>query len=382
MNSFAFWFRRCPKSGSEKNISISATVNVNLWVDRIHEGQRSIPVYLDFGFMLQQNKRSTDREGQEEILADEEGRVSSNSTTQNGMSLIEQIEGISLYCPFSVQESDCIDLFKSLRNANTLGAIFNDGCNASNGNRNDHYVEVKLDNDNEPFYLLSYEKPEIISQSNGSIVRISFPTLPKNIKNKAGKVYVRFRLTIGNKTGLISSNDSRDKILTSALSREEVIDFRLNDYRTLDDKIRERISGDADDVCRPSSVTIHTLLMANSSVDVDSFETLHEKRLLEGGSSWKDYAPNGEPKEIVAWHWKRKLDKAGEGYKLYLKLKINVCNRGTIALYLLFLALFSVFTNAASDALCNSVGSIPTLLGSAIMAGLLLLYSLFKKSTS
>lgn len=38
---------------------------------------------------------------------------------------------------------------------------------------------------------------------------------------------------------------------------------------------------------------------------------------------------------------------------MYLKLSYSVCNWGTIALYLLFLTAFSVFTNVLATVLCD-----------------------------
>lgn len=363
MNSFAFWCRRRGDSGSE-NVPISATVNVNLWVDRIHERQAATQAYLDFGLMLSRSE--------------EKGKKKARSDAA-GIPLIERIGGIALYCPFRVQEDGCQDL-KPFLNKDTLGAIFNDRCKVSELDYNGRYLEVKLANDEDSFYLLSCGRFSICHEGDGSIVQIDFPK-PREIRETAERIYVRFRLTIDDKSMLIVGNDSRDKVLTSALSREATIDFRLNDYRTLSDDIRERIDGEAEDVCRLSSVTIHTLLMAHSSVDVDSFEELRETRLLEGGDSWKAYAPNGEPKGIVAWHWKIRLEKPSDGYKLYLKLKIHVCNWGTIALYLLFLASFSIFTNLVSSALCNWMDMVAALALSGVVSALLLVYG-FSKSRS
>lgn len=364
MNSFAFWCRRRGVSSSE-NAPISAKVNVNLWVDRIHERQAATQAYFDFGLMLSRSKEK----GEEKALPD-----------AAGVPLIGLIGGIALYCPFRVQEGGFRDL-KPLMNKDTLGAIFNDRCMVSAVSGEHRYLEVKLVNDEDSFYLLSCENLSIYNEGDGSIVQIDFPR-PSVIKETAERIYVRFRLTIDDKAMLIVGNDSRDKVLTSALSREATIDFRLNDYRTLSDDIRERIDGEAEDVCRLTSVTIHTLLMAHSSVDVDSFEELRETRLLEGGDSWKAYAPNGEPKGVVAWHWKKRLDKPNDGYKLYLKLKIHVCNWGTIALYLLFLASFSVLTNLASSALSNSVGMVAALVLSVVVSALLLICGYFKSRSS
>ena len=382
MNSFAFWCRRRADSSSE-NIPISATVNVNLWVDRIHERQAATQTYLDFGLMLSrgEEKGKSGQKGKKKTQPNAaSGQTTIDAPARNGTPLIEQVGGIALYCPFRVQEDRCRDL-KPFLNKDTLGAIFNDRCKVSELDYNGRYLEVELANDKDYFYLLSCGGLNIRHEDDGSIVQIDFP-MPKEIREKAERVYVRFRLAIDDKATLIVGNDSRDKVLTSALSREETIDFRLNDYRTLSDNIRERIDGEAEDVCRLTSVTIHTLLMAHSSVDVDSFEELHDTRLLEGGDTWKVYAPNGEPRGIVAWHWKKRLEKPSDGYKLYLKLKIHVCNWGTIVLYLLFLTSFSIFINLAGSALCDWVGMVTASALSGAASALLLIYGFSRSRNS
>lgn len=98
--------------------------------------------------------------------------------------------------------------------------------------------------------------------------------------------------------------------------------------------MREKVDGVDPDAYPLKSVTVHTLLMARTSVAVESFEDLHEKRLLEGDSVWGGYLPEGlSASDVVAWHWKKKINRPGDGYKMYLKLSYSVCNWGTIALF-------------------------------------------------
>lgn len=123
---------------------------------------------------------------------------------------------------------------------------------------------------------------------------------------------MRFRLYIDQNSGLAKRNDSRDRLFTSAFSREEAIDLRINDYRTLSDEMREKVDGVDPDAYPLKSVTVHTLLMARTSVAVESFEDLHEKRLLEGDSVWGGYLPEGlSASDVVAWHWKKKINRPG-----------------------------------------------------------------------
>ena len=112
--------------------------------------------------------------------------------------------------------------------------------------------------------------------------------------------------------------------------------------------------------------------MADSGVDVDSGVTLKEKRLLEGGL-WDDYLKVGhsasESKKfgrlgadsdfsnLVAWHWKKGDLAPVDGYRMYLKLRIHVCNFKTIVKYLVYLfgitVLFDVLEKPVIDFLLS-----------------------------
>lgn len=122
MNSFAFWCNKRPEFRLE-NIPISVTVNVNLWVDRIHEKQSVAPIYLDFGFMLQRAGESNNGEKRKRHFAENVKCMADGFFARDEISLIEQIGGIELYCPFGIREDRCIDL-KPRLNKDTLGAIF------------------------------------------------------------------------------------------------------------------------------------------------------------------------------------------------------------------------------------------------------------------
>lgn len=360
MNSFAFWCR--PKGATGKPVETASTVeplvNINLWID---DGRKRGDVSFDFGLMLTKRaKEITAEQKSPTEIADKEAPTDSDLLKEPSEepSVLDQIEGVSLFCPFEVDEEQFKDL-KPCLNKETLGAIFNDRCRVVERDFTARYIEVVLANsaDDAPFYLLSCGSPKFEKCSDGTtIINIDFPHIAMEPGCNPTKVYVRFRLTIRGDQGLIKRNDSRDKLFTSAFSREETIDFRINDYRTLSDEIREKIDGTNPAICKLGKMTVHVLLMARTNVSVESFERLHEKRLLEGKGVWKSYLPDSSYSEddIVAWHWKESPE-LGDGYKIYLKLVHSVCDWSTICLYLLFLVFFSVMTNAFTTVLCDIV---------------------------
>lgn len=380
MDSFAFWCR--PKTGEKKTTGIDFTiepmVNINLWIgDDL--GQKNVP--FDFGLMLTIPEKKDTEKG--EASADSvDGHVPANPVHYGGAddvsSILDRLEGISLYCPFEVEKWQFEDL-KPRLNKETLGAIFNDRCRVVERNFTTRFVEVNLANskDDRPFYLLSCGTPKFEKCNDGAtIIHIDFPRITMEPDCDPARVYVRFRLNIRGDRGLIRRNDSRDRLFTSAFSREETIDLRINDYRTLGDEIREKIDATDPTNCRLGKMSVHVLLMARTNVAVESFEGLHEKRLLEGKGVWDNYLPeNIHPdEETVAWHWKGDAD-TGDGYKIYLKLVHSVCNWATIGLYLLFLISLSVMTNALTTLLCGLSGgnATPAILAISSAVCLLLL---------
>ena len=356
MNSFAFWCRPNEGGGEDRvdGRGIEAMVNINLWIaDSLEHGKSSTTAF-DFGLMLS----SACSDGQDDGKAGDTAQGDEKSEDLKGdVSILDSIKGISLYCPFKIDKSCFSDLMPKL-NKETLGAIFNDRCRVYEVDFTSRYVEVNLANDESrgPFLLLSCDalKFEECDGGAATVINIDFPHIAREVGGESRRVYVRFRLYIDQNSGLAKRNDSRDRLFTSAFSREEAIDLRINDYRTLSDEMREKVDGVDPGAYPLKSVIVHTLLMARTSVAVESFEDLHEKRLLEGDSVWGGYLPEGlSASDVVAWHWRKKIDRPGDGYKMYLKLSYSVCNWGTIALYLLFLTAFSVFTNVLATVLCD-----------------------------
>ena len=359
MNSFAFWCRsKEGKRGCDDGVPcVKAMVNINLWIKDDASLRRDSATAFDFGVML---SLSAPARG----VATNVGNVCEggrDGAAKGAATILDDVDGISLYCPFEIEEKSFSDLMPRL-NKETLGAIFNDRCRVSEVDFTSRYVEVHLskDKENDPFYLLSCEDLEFhkCDEEEATIINVNFPRIARDVREGARRVYVRFRILIDRNSGLIKRSDSRDRLFTSAFSSEETIDLRINDYRTLNEKMREKVDGSCCGVCDTRIVAVHTLLMARTSVAVESFERLHEKRLLEGKNVWGNYLPEGlSCPDVVAWHWKKEYTNPADGYKMYLKLSFSVCNWSTIALYLLFLTSFSIGINAFTNILCGPNGT-------------------------
>ncbi|WP_169172993.1 hypothetical protein [Bifidobacterium oedipodis] len=327
-------------------------MNFNLWAEHT---EKNPEVALDVGVMLLP-------------------KPSESSTTPT---VGTYVKGISFYCPFSVDDKSCTDLIDQV-DARTIGAIFNDQCKSADSD-NKEWKEVTLQNGSpcEEFYFCKCKRT-YHDEDSGTTIEID---VPKDVP-QPWPVYFRFRLRGEGIRQLLTISHSKDQLLTSAFSKEEVVDFRFNDYRTLDDDtVRSKLDENAKG-CVPvdGKIPIHFLLMSHATVDVDSGDVtgLKERRLLEE-EIWDRYAPNWKHEEtgifkkrknhqpdksrtsleeVTAWHWKKTIDKPSDGYKMYLRLRLHVSNYGTIARYLVILFFITVVFDSLEQplfALCKTI---------------------------
>lgn len=345
MKSFGFWLESEDKPEIEP-LSIDVLLNFNLWCEPSSGAGRD----LDFGFKL---SRAVDSEG-----ADEHGSYS----------IPKHVNAFVLYCPFSLDKKQVFDLYDVLISSQSrvLGAVFNEKCTVTSadskpyasvefpGGSNDGFTLCKIAN--------SISIEDTPDDAPGCFIRIA---LSDNLPDRA--LYFRFRIKGPGVSSLVQKYDSKDSPFNSAFSRVEIVDFRFNDYRTLPDCANNRVEA-MHPSFRLNTMQAHFLLMADSGVDVDSGVTLKEKRLLEGGL-WDDYLKVGhftsESKgfgrlgadsdfsNLVAWHWKKGDLAPVDGYRMYLKLRIHVCNFKTIVKYLVYLfgitVLFDVLERPVID---------------------------------
>ena len=339
MKSFGFWLESEDKQGIEP-MSIDVLLNFNLWCEPSSGAGRD----LDFGFKL---SRAVNSEG-----ADGRGSYS----------LPKHVNAFVLYCPFTLERKQVLDLYDVLISSQSrvLGAVFNEKCKVTSID-SEPYASVEfLGGSNDSFTLCKIANSISIKDAPdevpGCYIRIA---LSGNLPD--GALYFRFRIMGPGVSALVQKYDSKDSPLNSAFSRVEIVDFRFNDYRTLPDYANNRVEAKHPSF-RLNTMQAHFLLMADSGVDVDSGVTLKEKRLLEEGL-WDDYLKVGHSaseskrfggrsapsdfSNLVAWHWKKGDLAPVDGYRMYLKLRIHVCNFKTIVKYLFYLFVITVSFDVA-----------------------------------
>lgn len=284
----------------------------------------------------------------------------------------KHVDAFVLYCPFSLDKKQVFDLYDVLISSQSrvLGAVFNEKCKVTSTDSKPYASVEFLGGSNNSFTLCKIANSISIKNDldnvPGCFIRIA---LSDNLPN--GALYFRFRIIGPGVSSLVQKYDSKDSPFNSAFSRVEIVDFRFNDYRTLPDCANNRVEA-MHPSFRLNTMQAHFLLMADSGVDVDSGVTLKEKRLLEDGL-WDDYLKVGHSvsesmrfdsrsaasdfSNLVAWHWKKGDLTPVDGYRMYLKLRIHVCNFKTIVKYLAYLfgitVLFDVLERPVIDFLLS-----------------------------
>ncbi|MFT8651204.1 MAG: hypothetical protein ABF780_02310 [Bifidobacterium aquikefiri] len=266
-------------------------------------------------------------------------------------------ESIIFFCPFRILDADIEDLQTKL-DQNVLGAVFNDRCTLTKPDGHNYSTATLINEPSESNFMLYSIKGipetrllELEEHSQGTMLKITVPD-----SNEASlPIYYRFRITGSGISKLVLDSSSKDTLLTNAFAKEEVIDFRLNDYRTLPLDISDNISENSKTNVHLVIEPIHFLLMTDASVDVDSAEELKERRLLEK-NVWKNYVPAQVKNDVIAWHWKTSVKKPSDGYRNYIKLRLHEFNVRTILIYLSILIVLTIGSDIIEHFLFSTWG--------------------------
>lgn len=333
MKSFALW---CDARNANDSARIRVLMNFNLWVE---SEKKKSKTFLDVGVML----------------------LPSAADSMEQESVGDVVKSISFYCPFLLEEKDFEDLFSKM-DEKTVGAIFNDRCECTKPDSRPVNLITLHNGDPCRRFLLCKCEPgtktvQLIKSDSGkgTIIKI---LIDSNVG--ASPVYYRFRLSGDFISSLVAVSHSKDKLLTSAFAQEEVIDFRFNDYRTLDDdRVSENIDEKAQGCVPIEGMAVHFLLMSLATVDVDSGCPGGKGRRLLEKDIWNNYAPcEDELDDVAAWHWSKQLKRASDGYKVDLRLRRHICNWKTIMLYIFWLFVIDFVFNLIENPFFNWLGSL------------------------
>ena len=294
MRSFLLEYKKRDSSSEDTEIDI----HVNLWGVNAQRSENAPVMVFDFGFMVKN---------------------------------IKSVSRIIMYCPFHIGSVE--DLGGRLfQKTDLIEAIFNEDCEVSSrihpnrikitkkgdsfkssGANNTEFMLYKLNeslisfSDQNEYGRIEINVENILSENEGNLLNI----------NRVSTYY--FRIRIFPKTNepiyiLKRENESINLLQDSSLRTTEIVDFRINDFRSITEDIKE-------EVFRLNTFdikSIHYLIMRSSTDEFISSSDKYKSRLLER-EVWKDYIKLNDS-DVIAYHFKEV--KVSDYIFLYKSLKI------------------------------------------------------------
>lgn len=276
MRSFAIW---CKKN-EQVEINPEIEVHVNHW-SQVSEKNDTDYCFMDFGIKVIN---------------------------------IDEIDSLFLYCPFEVDKSDISDLGCNFNGYRIANSIFNENYSVTVHGEKRFSVYQKGDKFKKTLfvcYALSENEYNISKtikvndKRNSSIICIKLATWKdKTIDETVNTYYIRFRVKIKFKDIMfVKELDTTESAFSDKFTRTEIIDFRLNDIRSMcKDGCEEFSKGDKCNI-----KAIHYLLMrrANDRIIVDG-KCEYKVRMLED-EIWEKYISELKT-TTLAYHFKKFID--------------------------------------------------------------------------
>lgn len=237
------------------------------------------------------------------------------------------------------------DLGKHLKDNQTATLIFNEILKTSTDAQKPKQTVVTSSQKQSEFivYELSEDNIKAQSEYEGFTLRISLRQLLK--QGVTSPIYIRFRLMGQFLKDMERKIEVKNKLLQSAFTETSYIDFRFNDIRSCNHSLQEHLL----DKNHLKITKVHFLLMARSNEEVTASESI-TARILEP-KAWETYLGHEIGQICVAHHWRFKATAPNclENCIIYARYKVQQCNGGTIALYILILFLLTVSMNLTSS---------------------------------
>ena len=320
MRSFLLEYKKRDSSSEDTEIDI----HVNLWGVNAQRSENAPVMVFDFGFMVKN---------------------------------IKSVSRIIMYCPFHIGSVE--DLGGRLfQKTDLIEAIFNEDCEVSSrihpnrikitkkgdsfkssGANNTEFMLYKLNeslisfSDQNEYGRIEINVENILSENEGNLLNI----------NRVSTYY--FRIRIFPKTNepiyiLKRENESINLLQDSSLRTTEIVDFRINDFRSITEDIKE-------EVFRLNTFdikSIHYLIMRSSTDEFISSSDKYKSRLLER-EVWKDYIKLNDS-DVIAYHFKEvKVSDYISSFTNLSRFKYPLNTKRRICYYILAIVLISLLSN-------------------------------------
>ena len=320
MKSLAVWYRGVTQEET------SVDIHINFW--KLPTSNTAFVRFLDIGFNL-----------------------------HNAL----PVEKLFIYLPFHVSLQNLKDLGQVIAKGSTnlLNAIFNENYQITSAANSD-YHEVKDNMGKEVFniYEMNENNYSVENKYQGSIISI---TLPQGSIRRE-RTYLRLRLTGESLLGFSKIEKNISSVFSSAFTKAEIFDFRINSTRHLPNKLLEEIAAS----CSFNVAKVHLFYICSYRENYFlSHCPFHSVRKLEE-NVWDDYIfctskriNNLNAETLIAYHWKDKsdVDNPIDDFNVFLKTTFRHNDWSTIIRYIIFLTIFAICSGLITNYIFSRVVS-------------------------
>jgi len=170
--------------------------------------------------------------------------------------------------------------------------------------------------------------------------------------------YFRVRIYVASKEPFVRAITPRDRFLQSGFDEIEYVDFRLNEARTLPNRVETIMRADGANSSRVPLTRVAFLTAIPVLSDVThSSNRPHKNRLLEH-DFWKDYVPSGIPDGMMVYHWRADNDGGVEDFSAFVKLQTRRTSSRILKTYLAIAFAFGVLGNLTASVIELGLGSL------------------------
>ncbi|AHG78678.1 hypothetical protein X875_560 [Mannheimia varigena USDA-ARS-USMARC-1388] len=317
---------------SDITADVLMDLHINLWGINAQSSEKSPKMVLDFGFMIDDIKR---------------------------------IKNLILYCPFHIEKVEDLGGLLS-ENPDLIEAIFNENCEIQSKIHPNRTKVTKRGDDfkissskQDEFILYKLDKALINIRNEDEYGRIEINVsdiLAGNEKKieylqDVKKYYLRIRILPKDDKVIcvIKRESEKSNILQDVLLRTtEIIDFRINDFRSITEQMKE-------EVFRLNTFnisSIHYLIMRSSTDEYIASAEKYKSRLLEN-EVWNKYITLSK-NDIIAYHFKDIVNSENEYISSFANLSrfkypLNIKER--VCVYMGVISLISIISSLVASLL-------------------------------
>lgn len=285
-------------------------------------------------------------------------------------------DSVSLFIPFKIQNGSIKDLSHTFKQIEVVQGIFNERLSSVSSDHGTPHYQLQYKKNRELFcdiLKLSTDQDEqnlksnIIESTdlnNGTLLKLKLTDVSKqrNASSEEGKdseqispkLYFRIRINIpnGKDNPFIQSIEPKDKIFASAFTSQEILDFRLNEVRTMPNDVLDKFSESIQNVQSCKLVAFLIAIPIDTEIALTTPDW-HKFRILEN-SDWDNYLDNTVKTRMAVYHWKSPLpnssnDKIDE-FSAHVKFQKRHTNVWHMLIYVLIIIVLSALGSKLSDA--------------------------------